>query len=469
MIIRLGCARKEKHIYLPYSHPEGPTLLDILLIHPRDASYRYRGLFRHQPSYAPLTLTTLAGLVPPELGARVRIVDEGVERAGLNGLEPDVVGISCLTSSAHRSYRLADMFRGRGALTVLGGVHPTLNPDEALQHADVVVRGLAHRTWPRLLLQHRAGEPLERVMEEPSHGTFSSPPPRRDLLRPRRYIPTPTTIATRGCRNPCNFCVVPPLYGRDTSCRPVEEVVEEIRAMKTRQVIFLDSNFIADRDYALSLLEALLPLGIRWGSSATLDVVDDRDVFSLMVRSGCMGLFIGLESMAQESVDGCGKRFNRVPQYLEAVARLRASGISTMCSFMFGFDGDGPDIFDQTLSFVDRARPEMLQFGIMTPFPGTGLFDELDREGRILTRDWRLYDQQHVVFQPARMSCGELQEGLQRTWRQSASMGRLVGRARHSNLGPVMASLAAVAYRRMAGRCAAESRQCAVAGPALHG
>jgi radical SAM superfamily enzyme YgiQ (UPF0313 family) len=440
--------------------------LEILLIHPRDAGYRYRGLLRHQPSYAPLTLTTLAALVPPELEADIRIIDEGVERPDLNGLSPDVVGITCITSSAHRSYKLAKEFRQRGSLVVLGGVHPTLNPDEAAEHADVVVRGFADQTWPGLLLDHRAGRQPDPILEDVPRRQFSSPTPRRDLLRRGRYIPLPTTIATRGCRNPCRFCVVPPLYGREASTRPVEEVVEEIRAMGARQVVLLDSNFITDRDYALSLLEALVPLGIRWGSSATLDVVNDKEMFSLFVRSGCNGLFVGLESMAQESMDGCGKRFNQVSRYLEDLGALRAAGISTMCSFMFGFDQDGADIFSRTLDFVDRARPEMLQFGVVTPFPGTGLFSDLEEEGRILTRDWRLYDTQHVVYQPARMSCVELQDGLHQTWRRSASARRLIDRTRHSALGKIHATRAALAFRRMAGRCAAESRYCSVAEPA---
>ena len=431
--------------------------MNILLILPRDGTYRYEGFFRRSISYAPLTLTTLAALVPPEINADVEIVDEGVQPPRYSGKHYDVVGITCVTASAPRAYELAARFRETGALVVLGGVHPTLNPDEAFGHADVVVTGFAEQIWPRLLRKLQAGTRPHGIMRETAPDRLSMPVPRRELQRHHAYMRHPSVIAARGCRNNCSYCSVQSLCERHACVRPIEEVIDEIRAIGKRTVLFLDPNLAAEHDYAVALMEALIPLHIRWASSATIDLAEDKALLDLLRRSGCMGLLIGIDSVSQQSMDESGKRFNQVSRYVKAVHALQANGVAVMACFIFGFDGDGPSIFNDTLAFVDKAKPDLMRFGVLTPFPGTREFQRLKQEGRILSEDWSLYDNQHVVFQPKQMTPEILMQGLFRVWEQAYSVGRIVSRVRRAGKRWPLSVATNVAFRYYARKVAAAS------------
>jgi radical SAM superfamily enzyme YgiQ (UPF0313 family) len=406
--------------------------MNILLILPRDSTYCYRGCFRRSISYAPLTLTTLAALVPPELGADITIVDEGVQPSDYTQRTYDVVGITCVTAAAPRAYKLSAHFRQQGSFVVLGGVHPTLNPEEAAQHADVVITGFAERTWPRLLLDLSSGERPHGILHETAPDVLSAPPPRRDLQRQGAYIRHPTVIAARGCRNGCSYCSIQALCEHRACTRPVEEVIDEIRATRHDTVIFLDPNLAAEHDYAMALMEALIPLNIQWASSATIDFAEDKELRTLLRRSGCMGLLIGIDSVSQESMDAAGKQFNQVSRYATAVRTLQQQGVAVMACFIFGFDGDTSSIFDETLAFIDEAQPDLMRFGVLTPFPGTREFLNLKAQGRILTEDWSRYDTQHVVFEPRHMSPATLQSELIRVWNQAYAWPRIGRRVRRA-------------------------------------
>lgn len=392
----------------------------ILLISPRGPLYRHRtGIMKKSLRYAPLTLTTLAALVPAELNAEVTMVDEGIEAIDPD-LAADLVAISCITGTALRAYVLADQFRRRGIPVVLGGVHPTLLPDEAQLHGDAVVVGYAEESWPELLRDFAAGRLQPRYTQRPGFTLAGLTPPRRELLHPGNYTMFHTVEATRGCVHKCDFCVVPTAWG-GPYLRPVHEVVDEIRRLGTRRLIFLDLNLISEREYAGELFAALIPLRLTWGGLATIGIAGDGELLDLAARSGCRGLLLGFESLCHESLLETRKGMNTRKDYHEVVRQLHDRDIAIMGCFAFGFDHDSRDTFAETVDFVLDAGIDLPRYAILTPFPATPLFQRLKDEGRILTENWDLYDAQHVVFRPEQMTPEELLRGTERAWKRTYS------------------------------------------------
>lgn len=406
----------------------------VLLLSPKGPLYRYRGgIFKRSLRYAPLTLTTLAALIPGELGAEVRIVDEGIEEIP-DDIDADVVGMTVITGSANRAYELAAKLRRPGRTVVLGGPHVTLVPDDARPHADVLVTGYAEQTWPQLLRDVRDGQVRDRYDQAPGLDLAGMPFARRELLPRRHYTTLNVFEATRGCVHDCDFCVVPAAWGRKPLQKPVEEVVAEIRSMKARKALFIDLNLIADRRYARQLFEALIPLRIAWFGLATSLLGRDDELLDLVARSGCTGLLIGLETLSKGGLKGSRKGFNDPDSYAALVERLHARGITLMGTFVFGLDEHGAEVFEETARFVVETGMDLPRFAVVTPFPGTALFRRLEGEGRLLTRNWDLYDGQHVVFQPARMSVKQLQEGHEWAWKEVYSRRNILRRLSKSRL-----------------------------------
>lgn len=421
--------------------------LRLALLSPRGPLYRHRtGAWKKSLRYMPLTLTTLAALVPPELNADVTLFDEGIADIDLD-LEADLVGISAITGTAPRSYELADHFRRRGIPVVLGGVHPTLLPDEAARHTDSVVVGYAEESWPQLLRDFAAGQMRPRYDQSPHLSLANLPFARRDLLPGSRFTITHTIEATRGCVHPCDFCVVPTAWGRRPLQRPVAEVVAEIRHMRAKRLIFLDLNLIADLDYARELFTALIPLKLTWGGLVTTTVIRHPDLLDLLARSGCRGLLLGFESLSPQALAETHKGFNLRQDYHEVVRELHNRGIGIQACFVFGFDHDTNDTFAATVDFALSAHLDLPRYAILTPFPGTPLFQRLKAEGRILTEDWTLYDGQHVVFQPRRLSPVELLAGTEWAWKQTYSYRAIAKRLLGARIQLPLALAANMGYR----------------------
>lgn len=401
----------------------------IVLISPKGPLYRHRGgIFKKSLRYMPLTLTTLAALVPEELGAEVRLIDEGIQEVDPAAVEADLVGLTVITGTAPRAYELAARFRERGIPVVLGGPHVTLIPEDAQGHADAVVAGYAEESWPELLRDFAAGRMRRRYDQRPGLSLAGMPFPRRDLLPRGSFITDDVFEATRGCIHKCDFCVVPSAWGQKPYQKPVEEVVADIRQKGARKLIFVDLNLIADRDYAARLFEALIPLKVQWYGLATVLLADDAHLLALAQRSGCKGILMGLESISRENLRDSKKGFNSPERYREVVERLHRHGIALQGCFVFGLDHDTPEIFLETARFAVEARIDLPRFAVVTPFPGTALYRRLESEGRILTRDWELYDGQHVVFQPARMTVEQLQRGIETAWKHAYSFPSIVKR-----------------------------------------
>ena len=403
-------------------------MLSIALLSPKGRLYRHRsGIFRRSLRYAPLTLPTLVSLVPPEIPHRVTLIDEGIRDIPLE-LEADIIGITVITPTAPRSYWLADHFRARGATVVLGGPHVTLVPEDALPHADAIVVGYAEESWPRLLRDVVNGRLARRYEQIPDLSLAGLPPVCRDLVPRRDYITTDVFEATRGCAHACDFCVVPSAWGRRQLQKPVEEVVADIGRTGARRLIFVDLNLVSDRNYAAHLFAALVPLGVQWYGLATSLLARDRELLELCARSGCRGLLIGLESISRQGLREVHKGFQDPGDFRELIALFHRYGIAIQGCFVFGFDDDTPEVFRRTAEFAVDARIDLPRFAVLTPFPATPLFHRYERDGRLLTRNWELYDGQHVVFQPQRMSATALMRGTEAAWKHAYRYRSIVRR-----------------------------------------
>jgi radical SAM superfamily enzyme YgiQ (UPF0313 family) len=289
-------------------------------------------------------------------------------------------------------------------------------PDEAMQHADSIVVGYAEQSWPQLLHDFLAGRMARRYDQSPDLRLDNLPFPRRELFNSGMVNVAHTLEATRGCIYQCEFCVVPAAWGRPLQ-KPVGDVIADIRQMRARRVIFLDLNLIADVPYAKELFTALVPLKIQWGGLVTTTVAWDDELLELAARSGCRGLLIGFESLNQASLVEAKKAFNMRRDYHEVVRKIRDRKIALMGCFVFGFDHDTVDSFDETVEFVMSSHMDLPRYAIAVPFPGTALYKRLKRENRITTEDWSLYDGQHVVFEPRNMTAQELLRHTRRAWK----------------------------------------------------
>jgi radical SAM superfamily enzyme YgiQ (UPF0313 family) len=381
-----------------------------------------------------LGLLKVAALTPP--GWQVTIQDEKVESLDLEQ-GADLVGISAMTTTAPRAYQIADHFRRRGITVVLGGMHPSALPDEARAHCDSVVVGEAEQLWPRLL------EDFERQSLQPIYRHENGFPslehlPRAnwDLYRDKRYLPVHFIETTRGCPLDCEFCAVTTAFGGRYRNRPVEEVVGELRNLRPFEgrfilkncVFFVDDNIISNRAYARELLPRVAEFKLKWFSHASMNIAQDAEILRLCQRSGCVGLFIGFETLSDANLLAIGKRINHPKEYLEVVERIHDHGIGIDASFVFGLDGDDAGVFDRTLDFVARARIEIPYYSILTPYPGTRLHERLTQEERILTRDWSLYDTSHVVYRPRSFTPEQLLAGYFRVLKESFALGTIFKR-----------------------------------------
>ncbi len=417
--------------------------MKIQLLSPAGEVHRHgTGIFKTALRYAPLTLTTLAALVPEELNAEIAIQDEGVQPLDLN-FSADLVGITAITGTALRAYGIADALRAKGHTVVIGGVHATLLPDEAAPHADALVLGYGEKSWPELLRDFARGDLKPRYHVPTGRSLAGVPIARRDLLKKKKYATVNVIEATRGCPHKCDFCVVPTAWANTYAHRPVDEVVAELQTFEGKKAIFIDLSPVEDVHYAKSLYRAMIPLGFRWVGLATTRIAEDAELLSLAAQSGCKGVLIGFESISQNTLNASRKHFHAASNYAEFVKKLHDHGIGIQGCFVFGFDNDDESVFERTVEFVDRTRIDLPRYAVATPFPNTALYRRLEAEGRLLHKNWSLYDVEHVVSQPKQMSPERLQGGLEWAWRQSYRWASLATRIRGApwSLLPLWTSL----------------------------
>lgn len=424
--------------------------LRLTLISPKGPLYRRSGIFKQSLRYMPLTFPTLAALLPPEVPIELTCLDEGHADVDPVAIEADLVGMTVITGTARRAYELAAELRERGVAVVLGGPHVTLVPEDAAPHADAIVVGYAEESWPELVRDFAAGRMRPRYDQSPELELTGYPLPDRSVLPRRHYLTDDVFEATRSCVHACEFCVAPSAWGRKPLRKPVAAVVDDLRRQGAKRAIFVDLNLISSRRYARELFRALVPLGISWYGLATVRVADDPELLELLEESGCRGLLLGLESIVGANLHGVRKGFNRPEEYAEVVARLHARRIAVQGCFVFGMDEDTAEVCAETARLAVAIGIDLPRFAIATPFPGTPLYDRLDREGRILTRDWERYDGQHAVFQPARMSPEELERATGAAWRYAYSWRGIARRLAKSAAPWPVALLTNLGYRHYA-------------------
>jgi radical SAM superfamily enzyme YgiQ (UPF0313 family) len=415
----------------------------LLLVdpYPRNNPYHLTASERRAVWFPKLSLPVIAAYTPTHW--EVDLVDEAVKDVDFDA-PCDLVGLSVMTCYAPRAYEIAREFRKRGKPVVLGGVHPTYCRDEALEYCDAVVCGEAEDLWPRLISDFEAGA-MKRVYAMshfPALDDYKSP--RVQLLSPDAYMTRQCSFTTRGCHFECEFCSVSPFNGKTTRRRPVDEVVTELTQIKqwirselvermangslTQALMtglrirlgiedgtifaFVDDLHNSNRAYCRELWAALKPLKIKWGCQATMFLGDDREMVALAAESGCVSVFVGMESLDEHALEETNKAFNRVQKFSDEIKMFHDHGIMVNPGIVFGFDHDDESVFERAVEFLNKNQVELAYFNVLTPLPGTALYDRYNRTGRIFDRDWAKYDGKHVVFHPSRMTPEQLQEGF---------------------------------------------------------
>lgn len=389
--------------------------------------------------FPPLGLATLAGYLSAD--DEVRIVDEHVQHLPPDD-EPDLVVIQAYITSARRSYELADTYRARGAHVCIGGLHPTSLPAEAAAHADTVFTGPGEDTWPRFLVDFRAGRPRARY-DSRERTLDHLPPIRRDLIDRRLYLVPNSLVVSRGCPYSCDFCYKDAFFagGRSFYTTTVDAALAEIDALPGRHLYFLDDHLFGNRRFATALFEGMQGGNRLWQAAGTVKSVLQPGLMEAAVASGLRSLFVGFETIDARNLATYHKGHNAHQDYAAAIRRLHDLGVMVNASFVFGMDSDDASVFERTVDWAVRQGVETATFHVLTPYPGTALYDRMRTEGRLLHRDWDLYDTRHAVFRPARMSPDELEAGYWRAYEQfyswrniirgASAVDSLPGRARH--------------------------------------
>ena len=412
--------------------------MKILFITPYDNNYRYKSAFSKSLSYMPLTMPYLAALTPAEYGAEFKAIDEGVQKCDYERLGfYDIVAITAVTSSVKRGYELARYFKGKGSHIVMGGHHVTLMPHEAAAYADTVMTGPADRIWPLFIKDFANGTPQKRYDGEHCDIGAANIIPMRSLMQKSKYIGVPTVIANFGCTNKCEFCVINSFWGGKHATRQIPDVIDEIRSLKAKRILFLDPSPTSNRAYAKEFYEALIPLRIQWAGLCTTDVCEDGELFDLMIKSGCIGILMGFETFSEDSLKESRKR-NKVAQYKAAVERFHQNGVSVLGTFMLGFDGDTRESILKMPDYIEEIGVDIPRFAILTPYPNTPTYERLDAEGRILSKDWNDYDSIHATFSPKGFTARELEELLVQVSNECYTFGRIMKRAVKNKYGGLL-------------------------------
>ena len=368
-----------------------------------------------------LALPILAGLSPNDV--EISFTDDLLTPIDLEKdlKKVDLVGITVLSKTALRAYEIADAYRKKGIPVVLGGIHPTALPGEAKEHADSVAVGEAEEIWPHLIEDVRMGNLKPFYRQEGYTELSKIPIPRRELLPKRGYLPIDVVQVTRGCPFRCEFCSVQKFFGETYRFRPISDVVEEVRRLRHRWMMFNDDNIIGNHSYSKELLKALIPLKKKWFGQASLSGLKKVENVELLAQSGCNSLFIGFESLSKKNLVTSQKFQNDPSEYRKIIDTLHRYGIAICGSFVFGFDEDDPSVFEETVSFSIQTKLFSAVFMILTPYPETAFYHRVKNEGRLVQDQWWLLkspEDSAPHFTPKKMSGETLREGWKRAWKE---------------------------------------------------
>jgi radical SAM superfamily enzyme YgiQ (UPF0313 family) len=387
----------------------------IHLINPGADTFATRPIFFGKALYSPVAgLLTVAAQIPAD-EYEVVLTDENIEPIDFD-MQVDLVGISAMTSYVKRGYEIADRFRERGTPVIMGGVHASYMPQEALKHADAVVVGEAELVMPRVLDDLENGCLVGIYKADGLHPMVQMPRPRQSLLKSHRYINKGFIQTSRGCHHGCLFCAEPTMYGLRFRYRPVDELVAEVEELDERVILLNDADFFGTPKRAMEVMKAFKGRGLKWQAAVNSREANDDRLLELAAQSGCFMLSIGFESISRETLRDVHKCQNNPDDYRALVEKLHKYGIMVLGLFIFGFEGDEPSVFDQTLRFTVDAKFDICGYSILTPYPGTINWFEMMRRRQIVSYDWDKYDQSHIVFRPKGLSADQLYEGYLRTY-----------------------------------------------------
>jgi radical SAM superfamily enzyme YgiQ (UPF0313 family) len=399
----------------------------IHLINPQAQSFTTRPLFRNKALYSPLAgLLAVAGLIPPDR-YEVVLTDENIEPIDFD-LQADLVGISAMTCYVKRGYAIADAFRARGVPVLMGGVHPSFMPHEALEHADAVVVGEAELVMAQVLADLAAGRLTGIYQADRLHPMTDLPRPRYDLLKRHRYFTTTYIQTSRGCHHACAFCAEMMLYGLQFRYRPIDDVLREIDGSGERVIALNDADFFGTPTRAAALMRGLKGRGIRWQAGVNSREALDDELLALAAESGCYMLSIGFESISPAALRSVHKYQNNPATYRALVRKIQQHGILVFGLFMFGFDQDEPAVFAETARFTIEANFDVCAYSVLTPYPGTLTWYELLKAKRIVSYDWDKYDQGYIVYRPKNLTPEQLRQGHLEAYRRFYSLPSLVRR-----------------------------------------
>jgi radical SAM superfamily enzyme YgiQ (UPF0313 family) len=407
--------------------------MKILLVSPvKDISRKTVDMIR----FPMISLNYIAAVTPQE--HEVTIVEEEIETLDFN-TDCDLVAITCMTATSSRAYDIAAAFRIRGKTVVLGGIHPTVLPNEAKKHCDCVMTGEAEPVWAQMLEDFENG--CLKPFYDGGAGASLDVLPRRDLMKPGVLGMEPI-VTSRGCPYSCEFCSAWRFFGRRIRHVSIENVVKDIGNSKSKRFMFLDDNIVGDPIYARSLFLALKELKIAWVGQASISFSKNEELLKLAQESGCKGLFFGVESVSEEKIKRMSKGMKSQAATIDAIKRIMGSGIIFHASLVFGFDDDELSVFDETLEFMHKTKIPSASFNILTPYPGTDIYNNLKAEGRLITENWYYYDHCTVTYRPKKMSVDQLYEGYQYTKKNYYSLGRILNRFPANLRNPVIFSIA---------------------------
>lgn len=359
--------------------------------------------------FAHLSLTTLAALTPEDID--VAITDENVEPVDFDE-DIDLVGITGMTIHAPRAYEIAQPFRDRGVPVVMGGPHASALPKEAKAYVDSVVIGEAENVWKDVLADAERGSLKPFYRAEDFCSMNDAVHPRLDLLKKEAYFTTSCIQTSRGCPFRCDFCYVTQFFGNTYRCRPVDDVIEEVKGIKDNFVVFVDDNITGNSGYARELFTKLIPLKKQWAGQSSVTIAKNDELLRLAAKSGCVSLFLGIESLSPENLRAAHKSFNKVDEYEDSLKKIHDHGIMVLAGLIFGFDHDDEGVFERTVRFCERTKIEAPCLFVLTPLPGTPFYDRMEAEGRILHKDWAKYTGADVVFRPKLMTEETLERGF---------------------------------------------------------
>jgi len=399
----------------------------IHLINPKTDSLTTRPIYLNRALYSPLAgLLAVAACIPGDQ-YEVVLTDENIEPVDFD-VKADLVGISAMTSYVNRGYEIADQFRAKGIPVVMGGVHPSFMPQEALKHCDAVVIGEVELVIGKLLDDLKQGAMRGTYRSDTLHPMVGMKMPRYDLLKKNRYVNRTFVQTSRGCHQGCTFCAEPLMNGLKFRYRPVDEVIHEIENCGSRIVSINDADFFGTPERPKEVMRALKGRGIQWQAGVTSKLAQDDRMLELAAESGCTMLSIGFESISRATLKSVHKHVNRPETFAALVEKAHSYGIIVFGLFMFGFDGDDPSVFEETFKFNIEADYDACAYSVLTPYPGTLTWYEMKKANRIASFDWTMYDQGHVVYRPAGMSGEELRLGHRRAYEGFYSRSSIASR-----------------------------------------